>query len=226
MIIEFPRTPKAPALEPAQVQRLHLAASRSDHVLGRLVAIATVVGASAPQLAASRVERVDRMAGMIVVGDASGGEVEVALGFDGALAVQNAVADRRSGWLLPDDHGWPLDPDADAQAFAAELLERIDPGVDFPWTFRSVQECILGSMLDAGVDYAIVEAQAGLRALKGGSRFERVLSQRVAADWWTSRMGLRTISPFETLDLIRLAARRRRGAGPDPIGATDGEEAA
>lgn len=200
----------ASALDPAQLGRLHNAASRSDEAPAVLTGLATVIPCEASKLAAIRIEEIDRGAGTLPVAAPDGSVVTVAICFEAALAVQKAIGGRHEGFLVADPDGGPLQTDKYTLKYARELVADIDPAIDFEWSFSSIRDCIVSTLIDEQIPYAAVEAQMGLPSACGRLHpVNNVLAQRGVSEWWCVRAGLPLVSPFEFIDLAVIAASLR-----------------
>jgi hypothetical protein len=109
-------------LSPQKIAILHEAASLSKEAPARLLTIATLLPCDASLLAKAEIALVDRQAGSIRVGNAGGGLTEVVVGYDAAIAIDNAAAGRRNGPLVVDGEGRALIVDEDTEDYAREIV--------------------------------------------------------------------------------------------------------
>lgn len=200
--------PETSVLTPMQVGRIHRAASLSDEKPAQLTALISVIACDAYELASVLVSDVNRATGDFRIMAADGSHKQVALGFHGAIAIHNVIAGRRDGFLLSEPQGTnPLKPDLDTLDYARQLVSDIDPGIDFPWSFRSIRECLVSTLMDGSLPYAMVEAQMGLGSVYCDVEgVTGLIAQRAAADWLAVQLGLGVVSPFELIDLAGIAA--------------------
>ncbi|MFV0622658.1 hypothetical protein ACBY01_01425 [Sphingomonas sp. ac-8] len=208
-------------LATSQIAQLNRRASVCDHPLARLMTLATYLPCSATALASIGVRNFDRRNEVLVIPSPGRGHTRVALGMAAAAAVRAAIAGRTSGPLFGDAHDLQIEPDADAEAYLAELIaEDGEEPLPFAFTFRSVREGVFAGMADGGVAQNIAEAQAGLRHLTDGHRPETFfrVQERAASDWWAAQLGAPVSS---TVDVIRSGLRQLRWRD-DPNGSAPG----
>lgn len=194
-------------LKTNQIADLNRRTSRRNHPLAHLVTVATHIPASAYALAAIGVRAFHGRANVLSVPTPTHGRTRIALGNGAAAAVRRAIAGRTSGYLFDEGNGSPIVPDADAVAYADELMQEDGEGpLPFKWTFRSLREGVAAGMADDGVLQNVVEAQAGLRRLETSGSNEAFLriQERAASDWWSAQLGV----PGPETDEVLLATIR------------------
>lgn len=207
-------------LKTKQIAELNRRASRLHHPLASLVTVATLVPASADALTAIGVAAFDRRLGVLSVLDPKGDRTSITLGRAARQAILEAIDGRATGRMFDEGNGQPIVPDADAVAYADELLEEDGEGpLPFGWTFRSLREGVAAGMAEDGVLQNVLEAQAGLRCLRVGRVNEMFLriQERAASDWWAAQLGV----PGPETDEVLLATIRHVRWRDRPTGDAD-----
>lgn len=181
----------APILTCTQLNDILTASFKTDHPLGGLVALSILAPAIADVISAAEVDQIDLRRGTVVVPAGSFARHEVALGSAAMDLVERLIGHRDFGVLIPDEHGDPIIPDADASDFAAELLADVAPTTGrIAWSLASIRQAAFVHMRFGGVSLTLLALTGGFwpMPVSEAARRRATMDQIMVADYWDYRL--------------------------------------